>query len=159
MSLILLDTGLVGHLVSVPRGRKPLSDRETSEFRAWYDARAGTIHEFVIADVTRYEIRRELVRKGATAQLRRLDRVCLGTIPAESTGPVWDRAAELWAMVRGEGKNTASDKALDGDAILAATALLVAEAEPGTVVATTNVKHLAWFGVDARAWRDIPDSA
>jgi len=63
-------------------------------------------------------------------------------------------AAELWAQARNRGLPTAPPEALDGDAILAASALL--SAGPGDVVkvATDNVGHLAQF-VDAQPWEKI----
>ena len=64
------------------------------------------------------------------------------------------KASELWAEARNRGKPTARSEALDGDVILAAQALLVAEAGNEVIVATTNVKHLSQF-IDAREWRKI----
>ena len=64
------------------------------------------------------------------------------------------KASQLWAEARNRGKLTANPEALDGDVILAAQALLVAEAGNEVIVATTNVKHLSQF-VDAREWHKI----
>jgi len=64
------------------------------------------------------------------------------------------KAAELWAETRNRHRPTADDKALDGDVILAAQAILVADQEKQVVVATTNVGHLEWF-IKAREWKDI----
>ena len=64
------------------------------------------------------------------------------------------KAAELWAQARQDGKPTADSKALDGDVILAAQALLQAQQGYEVIVATTNVKHISRF-VDARLWTDI----
>jgi hypothetical protein len=51
---------------------------------------------------------------------------------------------------------TAGDKALDSDMILAAQAVLIEhEWQQETVIATTNLRHLARF-FTARDWRDIP---
>ncbi len=63
------------------------------------------------------------------------------------------RAAELWAAARRVGVQTADDKHLDIDMILAAHALILAEENVGeaVVVAPTNVRHLSRF-VDARHW-------
>ena len=46
------------------------------------------------------------------------------------------------------------DAALDGDMILAAQAQDLTDQGHTTLIATTNVKHLALFA-DARLWRDI----
>ncbi|NEQ67432.1 MAG: hypothetical protein F6K21_18370 [Symploca sp. SIO2D2] len=64
------------------------------------------------------------------------------------------KAAELWAQARNTGRPTADPKALDGDVILAAQAILVAEEGNEVIVATTNVGHLSQF-IDAREWRLI----
>ena len=55
---------------------------------------------------------------------------------------------------RKQGRPTADDKALDGDVILAAQAVLTATADDEVIVATENVGHLARF-VPAYAWWDI----
>ena len=64
------------------------------------------------------------------------------------------RAAEFWSQARQMGRPTASDKALDGDVILAAQAALLKNDNNQVIVATTNVKHLSLF-VDAREWKLI----
>lgn len=62
------------------------------------------------------------------------------------------KSAELWAETRKKGKETADNKALDGDVILASQAILVANYGHEVIVATTNKKHLCLF-VDAREWQ------
>ncbi len=72
------------------------------------------------------------------------------------TSTIIDIAAELWAFVRKTGLPTASDDSLDGDAILAATAVVAAGSGDEVLIATTNVAHLARFpGVEARDWWTI----
>jgi len=61
-------------------------------------------------------------------------------------------AAELWAAARNAGKPTASEKAIDGDVILAAQALTLGV--PSFVVATSNVGHLSRY-VPAQDWKTI----
>lgn len=157
MALVLLDAGLVG-LATLHRDDPGVEGRA---FRAWYGATAGSFHRFALADVTRYEARRGLLHKQSSAKLRRLDFLTLATLPVPTSTPAWDLAAEFWARLRRAGRPTAGDGSLDGDAVLAATATVLA-AEPTqtrrVVVATTNVRHLGWFGIDARDWRDIADA-
>jgi hypothetical protein len=64
------------------------------------------------------------------------------------------KAAEHWATVGVAGRPTADDKARDGDVILAAQSTLLTQPGDESIVATTNVGHLAPF-VDARSWQEI----
>jgi hypothetical protein len=64
------------------------------------------------------------------------------------------QAAELWAIARRTGQATADPKALDGDVILAAQALLVQREGHEVIVATSNVGHLARF-ITAADWQTI----
>lgn len=161
MSLILLDANLVGLAIVAPGGRGSSENSEVEAFQDWYAATANVVHEFAVADVTRYEVRRGLMARNATAKLVRLGYLAEATLPVETTPDVWDLAADLWARLRRAGRPTSGPGSLDGDAILAATAIALA-ADPGqeqrVIVATTNVRHLEWFGIDARGWRDITDS-
>lgn len=111
MATILLDAGLLGLACSEPRGRNPADDTEGIRFRTWLQG-AVFNHEFVIADVTRCEVRRELIRLNADAKLRRLENITALMTSAAVTMDEWDRAAELWATVRRRGKPTAGAEAL-----------------------------------------------
>jgi len=72
------------------------------------------------------------------------------------TQAVLDEAAVLWAAVRNAGLMTAHPTALDGDAILAAQTILVADSGDVVTIATDNPRHLSRFpGIDARPWRSI----
>jgi predicted nucleic acid-binding protein len=86
--------------------------------------------------------------------IRRLDQLksLLSYLPI--TTSVMLKAAELWAEARRNGYPTADPKALDGDVILAAQAILAVEDENEVLIATTNAGHLARF-TDARDWRSI----
>ena len=148
--LVVLDAGPTG-LAGQARGRG-----RADECRAWIEALKATGADVAVPEIARYEVRRELFRSGAVGALRRLDHLHPGLAFLPITGPVMDIASELWAHVRRGGMPTAGDEALDGDAILAATALVAAEAADEVIVATTNVAHLARFpGVDAREWWTI----
>jgi predicted nucleic acid-binding protein len=148
MRLVFLDSGPLG-MISNPRGRAP-----ALRCRQWVmDLAAAGVRVFV-PELADYEVRRELLRVGATAGIGRLDRVKAMLDFAPITSDVMLRAAELWADARRRGRPTASPDTLDGDCILAATAL--GAAAPGDVVtvATDNVRHLGLF-VDARPWDQI----
>jgi predicted nucleic acid-binding protein len=150
MRIILLDAGPTGLASQAPG--KPTADA----CRAWIDALRAGGSVVAIPEIARYEVRRELVRAGALAGLRRLDGLHPALAFQPITSGVMDRASELWALVRRAGLPTAPDLALDGDAILAAQALILAEAGNQVLVATTNVTHLVRFpGVVALDWRTI----
>jgi predicted nucleic acid-binding protein len=102
-----------------------------------------------VPEIADYEVRRELLRAGKTASIRRLDTLItdLDYLPLDTQ--TMRRAAELWAQARNLGTPTAPPEALDGDVILAAQA-----ERAGGIVATENVRHLARF-VTAKHWRDI----
>jgi predicted nucleic acid-binding protein len=148
--LIALDSDPLW-LASLARG-KPEADR----CRAWIALRLAAGDRLIIPEVVDYEVRREFLRRGATAGLARLDDLKARLDYRPITTPTILLAAELWAQVRRAGMPTAGDEALDGDCIAAAQALI--EAGPGvvTVVATKNSAHLSRFpGVVALDWRAI----
>jgi predicted nucleic acid-binding protein len=110
----------------------------------------------LIPAVIDYEVRRELVRVGATAKLRKLEglRDRFPILPVSEAA--WFRAAEFWALLRRMGVPTGSDAALDADAILAGCAATVGRPGDEVIVASNNVRHLSRFpGIDAREWMSI----
>jgi hypothetical protein len=64
------------------------------------------------------------------------------------------RAAEFWATARQMGRQSTDDASLDADMILAAQAGTLVRDGDETVIATTNIRHLALFA-SARIWREI----
>jgi predicted nucleic acid-binding protein len=148
MRFVFLDTGPLG-LVSHPRAKS-----DAVRCRQWVtDLSAAGVRVFV-PEIADYEVRREPLRVGATAGLRRLDQVKATLDFAEITTDVMLKAAELWAQARNRGLTTASPDALDGDCILAAQALLSVGPGDTVTVATDNVGHLAQF-VNAQPWTMI----
>jgi hypothetical protein len=73
---------------------------------------------------------------------------------APITTPVMLKAAEFWAVARKMGRQSADDASLDADMILVAQAGALVREGDETVIATTNVRHLALFA-SARMWREI----
>jgi predicted nucleic acid-binding protein len=136
-------------MVSNPRG-KP----DALRCRQWARGLLAAGVRVFVPEIADYEVRRELLRVGATAGIRRLDQVKAGLDYAPITTDVMLKAAELWAAARRAGRPTAAPEALDGDCILAAQALLAAGPGDVVTVATDNVGHLARF-VDARPWDQI----
>lgn len=111
--IVLLDSGLLG-LAAMPFG-KPAGDL----CRAWLSRIEASGCSVLIPAVADYEVRRELIRVGLVASVRRLDSLKLSFNHLHVSEAAWDRAYELWAYLRNAGIPTAGPKDLDGDAILA----------------------------------------
>ena len=73
---------------------------------------------------------------------------------APITTTVMLKAAEFWAQARRMGRQSADDASLDADMILAAQKMVMVSDGDQTVIATTNVRHLALFS-SAHIWREI----
>jgi predicted nucleic acid-binding protein len=148
--LVVLDSEPLG-LASKPAGKADADD-----CRTWLSMLelAGTV--ILVPEIVDYEVRRELVRTGATAGVRRLDALIGRFTLVPLDRPALLRAADLWAHVRNAGMPTAHPHSLDADAILAGQALTAAGSGDVVIVATGNVRHLGRFpGIDARPWRTI----
>jgi hypothetical protein len=149
MSLIvLLDAGPLGMITN------PKSSPENEACKNWLASLAYNGIEVVIPEIADYEVRRELLRAGKDRGLGRLNalKAMLGYAPITTT--VMLKAAEFWATARNVGRPSADDASLDADMILAAQAGALVRAGDETVIATTNVRHLALFA-SARMWREI----
>ena len=145
----MLDTGLLG-MVTNPK----TSSAICQECKLWLDDLPLKGYEIMLPEIADYELRRELLRVGKVAGIRRLDQLKAAITYRPITTEVMLKAAELWAEARKRGQPTADPKALDGDVILAAQAIVVAQEGNEVIIATTNVGHLSQF-VDARDWRFI----
>ena len=149
MSLIvLLDAGPLGMITN------PKSSSDNEACKNWLASLAYKGVEVVIPEIADYEVRRELLRAGKERGLGRLDALksMLGYAPI--TTPVMLKAAQFWASARRMGRQSADDASLDADMILAAQAGALVRAGDETVIATTNVRHLALFA-PAHIWSEI----
>ena len=147
MSLVvLLDAGPLGMITN------PKSSPENEACKNWLASLAYNAVEVMIPEIADYEVRRELLRAGKDRGLGRLDALksLLGYAPI--TTSVMLKAAEFWATARKLGRQSADDASMDADMILLAQAGALDGDE--TVIATTNVRHLALFA-SARIWREI----
>ena len=90
-----------------------------------------------LPEIADYEVRRELLRAGKASSIARLDALAAALKYVPLSTAAMRKAAELWADSRKAGKPTASEKAIDGDVILAAQAMTLGVSP--FVVATTNV--------------------
>lgn len=143
---VLLDSAPLG-LLSAPPSRK-----DAQECSRWLAALIAAGARVVVPEITDYEVRRELLRAGKNASIRRLDALAQATEYLPITTDAMRRAAELWAQARNQGRPTAGDNTIDADMILAAQALTLNA--PAIVIATTNIGHLSQF-VAAELWRNI----
>jgi predicted nucleic acid-binding protein len=149
MSLvILLDAGPLG-LITNPR-----ASQEARECNQWLEALALKEIQVKIPEIADYEVRRELLRADKSKGVQRLNDLqrYLDYVPL--TTQTMLKAAQFWAQVRKQGRPTADDKALDGDVILAAQAILIQDEGHEVIIATTNVGHLSRLA-QAKTWREI----
>lgn len=147
-TLLFLDAGTLS-LLAHPRGGE-----KARAARAW--ARSlleGDVRLFV-AEVSDYEVRRELERVGAEASLRALDELRASLVFAPITSPAMILAGRLWAESRRRGRATCAPERLDGDVILAAQALTAAGSTRSVAVASPNTRHLDQF-LDVANWSTI----
>ncbi|MEG4305416.1 nucleic acid-binding protein [Microcoleus sp. D3_18a_C4] len=147
--IVLLDSGPLG-IVTNPKATSPFYQ----EGKLWLQSLPQKGYIVMLPEIADYEVRRELIRAGKAAGIRRLDELKSQIPYRPLTSEVMLLAAQLWAQARMRGRPTAEANALDGDVILAAQAILEASEGNDVVIATTNVGHLSQF-VDAREWRLI----
>ncbi|MGH7138178.1 MAG: PIN domain-containing protein [Pirellulales bacterium] len=143
--LVLLDSGPLGLLTAPPH------KAASKSCARWLANLVDAGCRVVVPEITDYELRRELLRAGKTASVRRLDALERATEYLPITTAAMRRAAEVWAQARQRGQPTASDNTIDADMILIGQADVLGLP---LVVATTNVGHLARF-VAADLWENI----
>ena len=102
MRLVFLDTGPLGVLTN-PKGTP-----DALACQRWVRDLLAARVRVVVPAIADYELRRELIRAGKIAGLRRLDAVRTGLEFDPITQAALDRAAELWAVVRTSGRPTAA---------------------------------------------------
>jgi predicted nucleic acid-binding protein len=147
--IVLLDSDPLG-MVTTPKAKSPLYQ----ECKVWFNSLEPKGYTVMLPEIADYEVRRELLRANKLMGIQQLDELKAILTYRPLTTETMLKAAEFWAEARRRGRPTADPKALDGDVILAAQAVLVADEGNEVIVATTNVEHLSQF-VDAREWRVI----
>ncbi len=146
---IILDSGPLG-MVTNPRAK---SDT-TKACNHWLDQMIQSGYTIAIPEIADYEVRRELLRTQNFKSIEQLNRFKQTAIYLRITTEIMLHSAQLWAMARQSGQPTAHPQALDGDVILAAQVMLSFPSDVETIVATTNVAHIARF-VRADFWDNI----
>ncbi|HIK12794.1 MAG TPA: nucleic acid-binding protein [Oscillatoriaceae cyanobacterium M33_DOE_052] len=151
--LVLLDSGPLG-MATHPQAKSPIHQ----ECSQWLNNLPLKGYIVGLPEIADYEVRRELIRAGKTQGIKRLDALKSQLQSQKLYFPITTAtmllAAQLWAQARQAGTPTADPKALDGDVILAAEAMLLASQSHQVIVASTNISHLSQF-VDAREWQTI----
>lgn len=147
-NIILLDTGPLGLITH------PLGSAQSDACNQWMRSQLTAGFHVLVAGIADYELRRQMLLKGNTKGIVKLNnlKATVGFDPI--TTEVMNQAALFWSQARRMGRPTASDAALDGDMILSAHASLIADQGHDLTVATTNVKHLSLF-CSASLWSDI----
>lgn len=146
--LIALDSGPLG-MISSPHNRPRMA-----ACKRWARDLMAAGVRVLVPEIADYEVRRELVRVGATAGVAGLDRLKVGFEYLPITTAAMLRAADFWAQARRGGRPGAHSHALDADCILAAQALETAGPGDLVTVATANVGHLGLF-IAAQPWDQI----
>ncbi len=150
--IIVLDSGPLG-LVT----QKPGKSEEIDACLQWMRELIRARVRVIVPEIADYEVRRELIRSGATAGIRRLN--AFNMARADRYLPIHTealrKAAELWAEARNTGVPTAYRHALDGDVILAGQVLTLELPDTEILVATDNMRHIACYLPTATLWQNI----
>jgi predicted nucleic acid-binding protein len=135
MKSVFLDAGPLG-LLCAPRGK----NSEAAKCARWLAELLQVGNFVVVPEIADYEIRREQIRLGRTANLIRLEALgqSLNCLPLSTVA--MRKAAELWALARSRGQPTGGDNTIDADVILAAQ--VQSSTFPNALFSTTNVAHL-----------------
>ena len=150
-SMVVLDSGVLG-LVTNPNAAP-----QPEACKLWLKRLLVSGVTVAVPEIADYEIRRELIRADKLRGLRTLDVLRSQLLYIPITSAMMLKASEIWAQLRKQGQPTAAPGSLDGDVILAAQALLSAEANGlDPLVATDNIGHLGRM-ISCADWRDIQE--
>lgn len=118
--ILLLDTNVFS---AVLRGTSPIHARLRRELALGATA--------LVSPVVYYELRRGLLKRGASRDIQELDGLLATLTWADVTRGDWDAAARLWVTTQRVGRPRG-----DADLVIAAQAN-----RRGAVIVTDNVKH------------------
>ncbi|MFH1421623.1 MAG: PIN domain-containing protein [Planctomycetota bacterium] len=96
----------------------------------------------ILSPVAFYQIKRWLLKKNATRQLKDFEELASLLQFREINKAVWETAAELWSDLQRKGNSCPDD-----DIIIAAQAQSI-----GAIVVTNNTKHFELFEVTIDNW-------
>lgn len=129
--ILLLDSNIITHVL---RERAPVISRLTEALKT------GAV--FVSSDIVDYEVRRYLLLKGASRQLRRYDDLARYWSPVSLERNDWLTAAGLWAELHRGGRSIE-----DRDLLIAVSAL-----KARATLVTGNIRHFEQLGVPLLDW-------
>jgi hypothetical protein len=145
------------NLITNPNRKKP----ETIACQRWLEYLISNRILVCLPEIVYYETRRQLMlnkwNTGESGGLIRLEEFKneKAYYYQPITTEIIIKATELWAWARKTNQSTAHEKALDGDVILAATAIVLAQQEEEYVlVATDNIKDIERY-TPAKRWQEI----
>lgn len=143
--LVLLDSGPLGMIIH---------PRKNPDVKDWLSQLILSGVTVLVPEIADYEVRRKLIHLDSQKSIDRLNSLknSIGYVPL--TTKTMLKAAEFWAQARKGGYPTADKSAIDADVILAAQLVTMDHQQTESVIATTNVGHLARF-VQAKNWVDI----
>ena len=129
---VLLDTDILSAIMRS-------DSRATAEARRYLNVQG----RFSFSVITRYEVLRGLLAKGATQQSAAFERLCSASEVLPVTDAIAHRAARIYADLRNQGRLIG-----DADILIGATALV-----HGYAVASNNAAHLARIhGLPVENW-------
>src|SRR5215216_5402698 len=138
--VVFLDTCLLGLACSSKNKPNP----ERVKCIAWLNSLRANGETIVIPEIADYELRRELVRLNLkhpgqwAGHIQRLENLKASNRYLPLSTQMMLKACELWGDLRHRGLATTDDKALDGDLILAAQAIISDAGRGEVIVATTK---------------------
>jgi predicted nucleic acid-binding protein len=141
-STVVLDARPLSQICH-PRNWQGISD--------WFVEVIASGRRVVIPEITDYEVRRLLLKRGASAQVRQLDELGDEFYYSPLNTELMREASQIWAEAENSGHRLGHPKTLNADAILVAQTQAMGE---DVTVITKNVRHLAPF-VEAVWWTDF----
>jgi predicted nucleic acid-binding protein len=146
-TVVLIDSGPLGKITH------PKIDPNVKEWLQFIQANKIALR---VAEISDYELRRNLLLEGLTKSINRLEQYRQTERIIPITSKMMLKAAELWAWVRSQGQPTASNESLDADVILVAQAILQKEYFDEVIIVTENPKHICRFdsfGISTWEWK------
>ena len=132
---LLLDTNIISYIL-----------RDRSQVLSRMEEALSANATFLSCEVVDYELRRYLILKGATRQLRRYEALSQDWFQVHLTRGDWHEAAKLWAGLHAQGLSIEDRDLLIGVAVRKEKATLV----------TANTRHFGHLDVSLVDWTSPP---